>query len=51
VKEGKATMNQWQNNGRRKVISLDFVAEIAAKVEVDRWSAIRKLAAVHGVCT
>jgi hypothetical protein len=30
VKEGKTTVDQRQNNGRRKVTSPDFVAEIAA---------------------
>jgi hypothetical protein len=32
------------------VRSPDFVAEIAAEVEVDRQITIRKLAATHGVC-
>jgi histone-lysine N-methyltransferase SETMAR len=50
VKEGKATEDQRQNNGRRKVRSPDFVAEIAAKEDKDRRVTIRKLAAAHGVC-
>jgi hypothetical protein len=40
VKEVKATTDQRQNNRRRKVRSPDFVAKIAAKVEVDRWTMI-----------
>ncbi len=30
--------------------SPDFIAKIAAEVEIDRWTTIRKLAAAHGVC-
>ncbi len=43
-------MDQRLNNGRRKVRSPDFVAEIAAEVEVDRGTTIQKLAAAHRVC-
>jgi histone-lysine N-methyltransferase SETMAR len=46
----KVTEDQRQNNGRRKVRSPDFVAEITAEVEDDRRITIRKLAAAHGVC-
>jgi hypothetical protein len=49
VKEGKDTVDQQENNGRRKVRSPNFVTEITAEVEVDRWTMIRKLAATHGV--
>jgi hypothetical protein len=50
VKDEKVTEDQRWNNGRRKVISPDFIAEIAAEVEVDRRITIQKLAAAHGVC-
>jgi hypothetical protein len=50
VKKGKVTEDQRQHNGRRKVRSPDFIAEIAAKVEDDQRITIRKLAAAHGVC-
>jgi hypothetical protein len=50
VKEGKVTEDQRQNNGRRKVRSPDFIAEIAAEVEDDRRITIQKLTATHGVC-
>jgi hypothetical protein len=50
VTEWKATMDQWQNNGRRKMRIPGFVAKIAAEVEVDRRTTIQKLAAAHGVC-
>jgi hypothetical protein len=36
-----------QNNGRRKVSSPDFIAEISAKIESDRRMTIWKLAAAH----
>jgi hypothetical protein len=42
VKEGKVTEDQRQNNGRRKVRSPDFVAEIAAEVDEDRRITIQK---------
>jgi hypothetical protein len=50
VKEGKVIEDQRRNNGRRKVISPNFIAEITAEVEVDQRITIRKLAAAHGVC-
>ncbi len=40
VKEGKTTVDQQQNNGRRKVRSPDFITKIAAEVEVNSWSTI-----------
>ncbi len=49
VKEGKDTVDQQQNNERRKVRS--FVTKIAVDVEIDRHTMIRKLAATHGMCT
>jgi hypothetical protein len=50
VKEGKTTVDQWQNNGRRKMKSPDFVARVVTEVEVDRQTTVEKLAATHGVC-
>jgi hypothetical protein len=38
VKEGKDTVDQQQNNGRRKVRS--FITEIAVDVEIDRQTMI-----------
>jgi hypothetical protein len=50
VKEGKETVDQRQNNRRRKVRRPDCVAEIATEVEIDRQTTIRLLTATHGVC-
>jgi hypothetical protein len=43
VKEGKSTMEQRHNNGRRNVKSPDFIVEIAAEVESDRQMTIGSL--------
>ncbi len=40
MKERKATVDQRQNNRRRKVRIPDFVTEIATEVEVDRRTMI-----------
>jgi hypothetical protein len=50
VKEGKSTVDQRQNNRRRKVRSQYFMAKIAAKVKSDSQMTVRKLVAAHGVC-
>jgi hypothetical protein len=45
VKEGKSTVEQRHNNGRRKVKSPDFIVKIAAEVESDRQTTIGSLLA------
>jgi hypothetical protein len=49
IKEEKTTRVQKHIKRKKKVSSPDFVTKIAAEIEGDRRTTIRKLATSHGV--
>ncbi len=49
VKEGKPTTDQRKLNGKRKIRSPAFIANVAAAIEKDRRLMARRLATAHGV--
>ncbi len=49
VKEGNPTTDQWKVNGKQKIRSPPFIADVATDIENDWRVTVRWLALAHGV--